>query len=397
MAVVNAIMLGITGIFSIPLLKDFFPSSAAKTTFVTIVPGQYNPDFLNGTNQVGGPAPNLALFDANGNRIGFKSGVGHGKLKSGRAMTIAVVPSDEDNNIPPEYLSISASGPDALCIAWVALTGPNDEHWTWNGEIGKACGQPWYPSVQPMGTSNVRPSCIWFSNDGRFPKGIGLHMINFQKADSNQAVYRANQYAKDNDMLCKSKPRQHFYTDNYFTELTCLPVFSPIPDIDADGTDSDPSQSLTDGVFRCDPQPGVQPTIQQLNSLRKATSAGKLPSVFTYGIRRDLVEVSERSDALIKSDCDYKHVVISEINEHSATELCQSPTSSGPDFVSTKESLLCDMCTHQLWPLCSKAVLSHCFDPDTLELRSGQVLSLRADGAETFHPEKLYEGRVDWT
>ncbi|KAL8865488.1 MAG: hypothetical protein Q9174_006859 [Haloplaca sp. 1 TL-2023] len=37
---------------------------------------------------------------------------------------------------------------------------------------------------------------------------------------------------------------------------------------------------------------------------------------------------------------------------HSAKELCEHDTSAGPDFVSMKEGLFCDMSEKKLWPLC---------------------------------------------
>lgn len=45
-----------------------------------------------------------------------------------------------------------------------------------------------------------------------------------------------------------------------------------------------------------------------------------------------------------------------------ATELCESPTSRGPDFVSLTEGVYCDMATSDVLPLCSEVVKEHCFD-----------------------------------
>jgi hypothetical protein len=45
-------------------------------------------------------------------------------------------------------------------------------------------------------------------------------------------------------------------------------------------------------------------------------------------------------------------LVISSIGSHNATELCQSRTSRGPDFVSLSDGLHCDMATRQVRPIC---------------------------------------------
>lgn len=57
-------------------------------------------------------------------------------------------------------------------------------------------------------------------------------------------------------------------------------------------------------------------------------------------------------DRLIKSTSDH----------HTATELCESDTSFGPDFVSIKERRFCDMKARTVYPLCSVKVTVECFD-----------------------------------
>ncbi len=400
MTVVNAIMIGITGIMSIPLLKDFFPQPKPATTTIVLTPGLVNLSSFDGENKIGGNFPNLALFDANGGRIGFRSGQKHGKLKGGKAATVSIQPFDDGNNKTPEYLSISASGGDAFCLSYLAVSGPNGEYWTWNGEFGKKCDQAWYASMQSMIGKGVRPKCIWFSNDGRFPTGIGLHLTDFSSIGSSEAEVRAYQYENQKDTLCKSKPRQHFYKENPFTELNCIPVFAIPPEVDENGADIDPMASQTDGVVKCDPHPGVRPSVRDILTLRKMMSAGKAGMMAGYGTRKRQVIASDkatRSHSISKrTDCDYKDVVISEIGEHSATELCQSASSSGPDFVSMKEGLLCDMCTHQLLPLCSETISTHCFDLQKLEVRSDHLLSVRSDGAAVFQSKKQYVKSINW-
>ncbi len=48
-------------------------------------------------------------------------------------------------------------------------------------------------------------------------------------------------------------------------------------------------------------------------------------------------------------------LVVSSHASHTATELCQSETSRGPDFISLIDGYFCDMETHEILPLCNSA------------------------------------------
>ncbi|KAG9673041.1 hypothetical protein KCU99_g7548, partial [Aureobasidium melanogenum] len=58
-------------------------------------------------------------------------------------------------------------------------------------------------------------------------------------------------------------------------------------------------------------------------------------------------------------------LVISNIASHSATNLCNSNTSWGPDFASPSEGKLCDMSTKTLYTLCSKEQVDGCVEINT--------------------------------
>lgn len=83
------------------------------------------------TDTISGDMPNVALFDANGRRIGFKNGEKHGKVKSGQGYDITVEPFESDNRKDPEYVTISASRSDAICIAAVTVTGADQGKKKW--------------------------------------------------------------------------------------------------------------------------------------------------------------------------------------------------------------------------------------------------------------------------
>ena len=102
-----------------------------------------------------------------------------------------------------------------------------------------------------------------------------------------------------------------------------------------------------------------------------------------YGVRKRHEAVQDYTKISKRTDCDYTDVIISDFDEHSATEVCQSATS-------------CDMCTHELRPLCSGEIVSDCFDLENLELRSGNFLIARDGGNATVQAGKQYLNGINW-
>lgn len=58
-------------------------------------------------------------------------------------------------------------------------------------------------------------------------------------------------------------------------------------------------------------------------------------------------------------------LVISNIASHSATNLCNSATSWGPDFATPHEGKLCDMSTKTLYTLCLNENVDGCVEIST--------------------------------
>lgn len=101
---------------------------------------------------MGGAVPNIVLFNANGDRIA------HHRNKGGKKKMEQDAPHDvladyftKGSTQTPEYITITASGPDAICITSVTVTPPNtQEMWALvPGEIAAECSGrgkvwPWY-------------------------------------------------------------------------------------------------------------------------------------------------------------------------------------------------------------------------------------------------------------
>ena len=105
---------------------------------------------------------------------------------------------------------------DALCVNYVAVTGPDNNQMGWYGDVGYSCGGDWYHSQYKIGMNNYMPKCLpkclWLrknhSNNLRF-RGMGTHMTDFNS--NSQAL--AKQYQDYPDSMCKTAPRFKLYED----------------------------------------------------------------------------------------------------------------------------------------------------------------------------------------
>lgn len=68
---------------------------------------------------------------------------------------------------------------------------------------------------------------------------------------------------------------------------------------------------------------------------------------------------------------------------HSAVEVCQSPTSTGPDYVNVNEGMFCRLADRTLFPVCSHvshldgSAASECFDVDSTRIVSQKTIRTR--------------------
>ena len=82
-------------------------------------------------------------------------------------------------------------------------------------------------------------------------------------------------------------------------------------------------------------------------------------------------------------------LVVSSDPSHTATDLCNSDTSRGPDFISVTEGLFCDMETRQLLKVCTDGVNTDCVHMPG----NSTVAVVKRDGSMT---EKGYTTVVNW-
>lgn len=61
----------------------------------------------------------------------------------------------------------------------------------------------------------------------------------------------------------------------------------------------------------------------------------------------------------------YNRLIVDDYQDHTAKDLCESPTSWGPDFVNVIEGLFCHMTDKTLWPVCNSELVNDCFSVDS--------------------------------
>ncbi|RDL38340.1 uncharacterized protein BP5553_02680 [Venustampulla echinocandica] len=418
MAVANAIGGVFLALSIYPLALTYLPPKAKTATAVRIKLGL--PQFQDKVASLAGDKPAVSLFNSNGERIGFTLGGGHIEEDSDTKPTgdIQVMHINQEQNSFAEYISISATGSDAICISSITITMAADDqpNFALFGDIPiSSRGQD--VSLQRYKTTGKTTNDI--------KQGISWHVTDFLGHEN-----RIEQYNTHPDTMCKSIPRLQMW--DYMDPLHCVPIFwPPLPDSKG-GLDQDTAQVLSDtGSLHCDmekgqqllypsnkPNPRVVPSSTSIRRLRKAfiTSGRNSRTVFRYPPGSDkrrsidvedwelsanildsrVPELNQKTD----SDCPSVHanrIVISEKETHNggAKELCEAPNSWGPDFVSTLEGKFCDMCTRHLWDICSDKITTACFDMTTSTVRPGNGIRGR-DFFGRAIPVKNYTTVLEW-
>lgn len=463
---------------SIPLIVDQFPQPQKDKAVVRIAAGAHAFDESLG-GSTGGDIPFVHLYDLHGDELGHVNGESQpeGGISLGDGESVS---REIETQGHPEYLKLTAYGLDAVCIAYVTLTAPDGKDFlTWNGDFGKECGIPWYPSPQRFpGVDDFRPNCIWLSKDNRFVQGVSLKLTDFSFPTSEKAAAQSRAFHQNRDLLCDAPGRMQFWKE---TEPdSCIPYYPLIVHKTNDGTDGNLYQITKGHKTVCD-NPGTpfndvdlfpngsyigegqlggtvgaipigetgkayeiddegnkvflgeeeqEPELPEvaggtagsipieevgrayyiddegkkvfLDNQNVGGNAGQpgqqLPDSTTVSgeVAAEYNAISPRTKTLNRSGSNQKpnakprrqdikrrqhailkargdkcvdQLVISDFNEHSARAVCESTSSYGPDFLATNEGLYCDMCEHQLWPICDDGDAIDCFDIGEKKIR----------------------------
>lgn len=403
MAVAADVAIGIVGavLAGIPLIADLLAPKAddSITTTVRIIAG--DGDFTDGDQ------PHVHLFDRSGNSIGASRGSDN-TIHRGQPRDVQVRQADPSRSANgAEYLALAAAGlNDAICVSIVTVTTPTGVTYNWMGDVGFQCGLPWtYGNVMASESSEfgrVIPKCVWLDGDasnGIKTQGVGIHLPSFTSNEGREA-----DYGRNNDHMCKSKPRLSAYEKLDF--LDPIPYFKePVAD-DATLVDFG-DKALDEGNWDTKPTDthGLEglgrKTRRQAHAHSNTTrhddegrqNTATPPPRPGSGHGGKVVPYGQSGNAMHRG-----RLVKSAHPSHSARELCESATSWGPDFVSLKEKLYCDMDTKTLWPCCGGDVRTACFDVEANAMRkdaSSPSVRRRALAGRRI-PRKTYGKVQEW-
>ena len=351
-----------------------------------------------------GDAPALAAWDAAGNFLAQVTPDGNNKQKidAGGFRNYGI-----EGRQGADYLSVVRTGNDGICISLITgVTANTGRQSMWTGDLGKACGAPWYEQANPVSDAQPPyvPACVWLDgngDEGHIWKGFNFHLGSFpgtNTEDSDVANIQnllAGAWSKDRRLLCNSEPLFSLYeeieigtsirtfvshpatggdpgtpgyADNIFNEAgNWAWEETPPPtalEIDVDGTPKG------NGCIPGEECPPKKPSWTQTLPVQEQTRRR---------VRRRLTEDEKihqiRKRQVIHAD----RLIISKIPQHSAIGLCDSPYSLGPDMVSWTEGMFCDMSEKRLWPICSDSSASYCFDMDSQTVKGSERSSATAD------------------
>jgi hypothetical protein len=349
----------------------------------------------------------VSLWDELGRNIGTTFGTRE-IAPQGSFIDIKVTANDDVGNIPAAYASITNGGNDAICIAFITFTFPDDTHGTWTGDVGAKCGAQFFESGRQMGTSGDNgkappvPKCVWLDRDaslGLKYQGMGFHLRDFFNNNKQVEVYKENL-----DVMCHSGPRFRMY-ETIRTEDP-IHMFKPQLEYTGDNTDVDISKVINNPGALTDRNKYAQRKVCTDPSLCDdipATSCEGVPQILAAG--RGTVPICQggrvgdkgktRRDQLMPSQLNTTtpqstdiassltgpvsnvqgawrfedKAVVSAMPEHSARLLCESENSYGPSFAAIGEGLFCEMKTKTLYNIYSGDITSCCFDIDQNQLR----------------------------
>jgi hypothetical protein len=392
----------------------------------------------------GGCAPDVSLFNTNGDRVGFYRNICNNDkegdhINQNNIKDLWADYTTKGNTEKAEYITVSASGIDAICISAITVSFPNagDTYAFLPGEVAAVCKDHnpkydfhWSESEATIqfadpktGTSAIaRPKCLWIDKaDKQGAKatkyqGFQVHLIDFKLDNSTWAAWE-----KDPTHMCDSMARFGGYET--LNVMMCPQIFSPgpqagemlplneisgclpsaVPDKDgkvySDPCDypylsqqdrynilsmykySCPTDHKHDWFWDCPPD--------KKNGCGKPREPTK-PIINLKDRRRAELPMNDgypSADHPLQRRFAGKLVKSRDITQ-SAVRVCNSKGSVGPDFFSEHEQMFCDMNNRQLYTACRDHEELDCFDPVYNETRHRAV--------EKRQEQRVYLDVQDW-
>jgi hypothetical protein len=342
-----------------------------------------------------GDAPSLAAWNAVGGFMNqdtpiLEKGNQKPKIADGGNRIYKIESRQE-----PDYLSVVQRGNDGICIHLIIGTSAGvGRQFLWTGDMGRVCGAPWYAQRSPItdGHPAYVPACVWIDGNGdsgHIWKGFNMHLGSFGGSlndDEDVAAYRnmtAKAWTENRDLLCASEPRFSMYEDIKIGNQ--IRTYNTVPDTATDpGSEEYATLALGQDNWGWGEKPatGLLPTGPDGRRPSLACVEDECPPEGPSWnrnlkpqeeTRRKMRRQEKEEDAIARVKkrqvIHADRLIVSNIPQHSAVELCDSPYSLGPDMVAMAEGMFCDMSEKQLWPVCADSTASYCFDMDSQTVR----------------------------
>ncbi|OTB04414.1 hypothetical protein M426DRAFT_11561 [Hypoxylon sp. CI-4A] len=332
------------------------PDSVKSTIRITV---GLDTDQLDGA---GGDLPDVRLFDEAGGFLGIA--VDPGQVEDGGYADISV--EHNDASTKQGVYTLFSGNTDAICIAYATITLPSTDKYSWIGTWGQQCGASWYYSNVYVGSTGVKPNCMWLDGNNDQPQsGFQVHWPEFFNPEGTDLPSDPDDQQDKIDYFCSQQAPFKYYNYADVEDPTSITYWTINDKRSEDGLEErgsaiayGPSKHAASAKFRRD-----SATYPRNNgTTTTGGGSGRNPHA--------------------------NRLVMSNSDEHTADELCESETSYGPDFVNVAHGKFCRMSDKTQWPVCDGAeVTDNCFNTDTQQLLVNGV-SAR---------DSPYSSVVDWT
>ncbi|GAB0134211.1 hypothetical protein EsDP_00002592 [Epichloe bromicola] len=303
---------GILGIFSFSQ-KEFYESTQRGVGFRFAVGLDGSGPRGKGLTNAGGDLPDIRVFNEHGSFLGINAE--KQRCASGETDCDVFVAGVHDQ---PTYTLFTAND-DAICLAYVTVTFPEGTKSAWTGNWAKQCGAPWYYSdiFVPNDKGYKKILCAWLDANGDQPTtGLQVYWPAYSKVFKENGG-KANYYCTHPSVL--TFHRDH--DPNYIK-------FHP----------------------------------------RKRNMFASNPLVETRHFETSAKDITPRGSSLHERMAKDTRLVKSKASSHLASDLCNSPSSVGPSFVSYHERKFCHMADKKLYSFCASTKSGDCWDDEKHEI-----------------------------
>lgn len=327
-----------------------------------------------GPLQADGTIPAILAYDEIGNYIGWSDWKHKAHIKSGDYADI-LVHQKKGPGQQATYLQLFARK-DAVCIAYITQTWADGQMRGWMGDIGHACGRPWYYSHLFIGEDGHSPG---ESSPSRDFKQVPI-TIGFKRSHqtlSSDCMWLDADHTNDPDHDRPVAVQIHMNVSKIsrqspFFDAACPPLTS------SQSYANSTTEHSTDPAHYCSSECIIFHG-EVDRSLDLTKKAPKKSQLFAPGSSKDEPCCMDRNKKRQESQQPKRRspdlanrLIASPRENHSARRLCESETSHGPDFVSFSEGIFCDMETKMIFPLCPVFIgVWECFHWETRTLVTG--------------------------